>query len=121
MKDSGNRSLEVPKGRLNDTMMSVDSADFGLDVGTLPAYYGLDETAWRHWCRVWGVSFEEMKARFDTPAMMNTPGIPTTRYFDAVLLPRDQVQQKDNLKAMVVFLEDLDGGKLSRLQSHLQG
>jgi formate dehydrogenase major subunit len=79
------------------------ATDFGLDVGTLPAYYGLDEGAWRHWSRVWGVSFDSMRARFDTPQMMNTPGIPTTRYFDAVLLPKDQVQQKDNTKGMIVF------------------
>ncbi len=79
------------------------ATDFGLDVGTLPAYYGLDEGAWRHWGRVWGVPFENLRARFDTPAMMNTPGIPSTRYFDAVLLPKDQVQQRDTLKAMVVF------------------
>jgi formate dehydrogenase major subunit len=79
------------------------ASDFGLDVGTLPAYYGIDETAWRHWSRVWGMPFEEMRARFDTPQMMNTPGIPTTRYFDAVLLPKDQVQQRDNTKGMIVF------------------
>jgi formate dehydrogenase major subunit len=79
------------------------ASDFGLDVGTLPAYYGIDETAWRHWSRVWGVSFESMRARFDTPQMMGTPGIPTTRYFDAVLLPKDQVQQRDNTKGMIVF------------------
>jgi formate dehydrogenase major subunit len=79
------------------------ATDFGLDVGTLPAYYGLDEGAWRHWSRVWGMSFEDMRARFDTPQMMNTPGIPTTRYFDAVLLPKDQVQQRDNTKGMIVF------------------
>jgi len=79
------------------------ATDFGLDVTTLPAYYGLDENAWRHWSRVWNVSYESMVARFDSPAMMGTPGIPTTRYFDAVTLPKDQVQQRDNLKAMVVF------------------
>ena len=79
------------------------ATDFGLDVTTLPAYYGLDENAWRHWCRVWDVSYESMVARFDSPAMMTTPGIPTTRYFDAVTLPRDQVAQRDNIKGMVVF------------------
>ncbi|WP_237214706.1 formate dehydrogenase subunit alpha, partial [Falsiroseomonas oryziterrae] len=79
------------------------ASDFGLDVGNLPAYYGIDETAWRHWSRVWGMSFEEMRSRFDTPQMQTTPGIPTTRYFDAVLLPKDQVQQRDNLKGMLVF------------------
>ena len=79
------------------------ASDFGLDVANLPAYYGIDETAWRHWSRVWGMSFEDMRARFDTPQMQTTPGIPTTRYFDAVLLPKDQVQQKDNTKGMLVF------------------
>ncbi|MBR0666779.1 formate dehydrogenase subunit alpha [Roseomonas hellenica] len=79
------------------------ATDFGLDVTSLPAYYGLDENAWRHWCRVWDVSYESMIARFDSKAMMETPGIPTTRYFDAVTLPKDQVQQRDTIKGMVVF------------------
>ena len=34
--------------------------------------------------------------------MMETPGIPLTRWFDAVLLPKDQVDQKDNVRAMFV-------------------
>ena len=42
----------------------------------LPLYYGLAEGAWRHWSRVWEVDFEWMKGRFDTTALMNTPGIP---------------------------------------------
>ena len=35
--------------------------------------------------------------------MMNTPGIPSTRWFDATLLPKEQVSQQDNLKAMVIM------------------
>ena len=34
--------------------------------------------------------------------MMETSGIPLTRWFDAVLLPRDQVDQNDNVRAMFV-------------------
>ena len=34
--------------------------------------------------------------------MMETPGIPLTRWFDAVLLPTDQVDQKDNVRALFV-------------------
>ena len=33
---------------------------------------------------------------------METPGIPLTRWFDAVLLPKAQVAQKDNVRAMFV-------------------
>ena len=87
------------------------ATDLGLDIVTLPLYYGLAEGAWKHWCRVWEVDFAWMESRFDTipgadgktVKMMNTPGIPSTRWFDATLLPKDQVSQKDNLKAMVVM------------------
>ncbi|MGE3156747.1 MAG: formate dehydrogenase subunit alpha [Xanthobacteraceae bacterium] len=79
------------------------ATDLGLDVVTLPLYYGLAEGAWKHWCRVWEVDFEWMKGRFDDPKMMNTSGIPSTRWHDATLLPKDKVAQKDNLKAMIVM------------------
>jgi formate dehydrogenase major subunit len=35
--------------------------------------------------------------------MMEVPGIPSTRWFDATLLPKEQIGQKDTLKAMVVM------------------
>ena len=34
---------------------------------------------------------------------MNTPGIPSTRWFDATLYDKKDVRQKDNIKAMMVF------------------
>ena len=81
------------------------ATDLGLDIVTLPLYYGLAEGAWKHWCRVWEVDYDWMLSRFDfdKPKMMEAPGIPSTRWFDATMLPKDQVEQKDNLKAMMVF------------------
>jgi formate dehydrogenase major subunit len=79
------------------------ATDLGLDIGTLPLYYGLAEGAWRHWCRVWEVEFDWMQKRFADAKMMEMPGIPSTRWFDATLLPKDQVSQQDNIKAMLVF------------------
>jgi formate dehydrogenase major subunit len=79
------------------------ATDLGLDVVTLPLYYGLDENAWRHWSRVWEIPYENLLARFDSKQVMEMPGIPTTRWFDAVTLPKDQVQQRDTIKGMVVF------------------
>ena len=87
------------------------ATDLGLDIVTLPLYYGLVEGAWKHWSRVWDVDYTWVESRFDTingadgkpVKMMNTPGIPSTRWFDATLLPKDQVSQKDNIKAMMVF------------------
>ncbi len=79
------------------------ATDLGLDVVTLPLYYGLAEGAWKHWCRVWEVDYDWVQSQFDSKQTMETSGIPSTRWFDATLLPKDQVRQKDNLKAMVVF------------------
>jgi len=78
------------------------ATDVGLDVTTLPLYYGLAEDAWRHWCRVWDVDYEWMLSRFESKKMMESPGIPSTRWFDATLLPKQQLDQT-NLRAMMVF------------------
>jgi formate dehydrogenase major subunit len=79
------------------------ATDLGVDIVSLPLYYGLVEGAWRHWGRVWEVEYDWLQSRFDSKAIMETPGIPSTRWFDATLLPKDQVAQKDNVKAMIVF------------------
>jgi formate dehydrogenase major subunit len=41
----------------------------GLDISSLPAYYGLTEGAWRHFSRVWDVEFEAMVDRFGLAGM----------------------------------------------------
>ena len=79
------------------------ATDLGLDIGNLPLYYGLAEGAWKHWCRVWETDYDWMLTRFESKAMMEAAGIPSTRWFDASMLPKDQVKQKDTLKAMMVF------------------
>jgi len=79
------------------------ATDLGLDIVTLPLYYGLAEGAWKHWCRVWEVDYDWMRSRFDSKEIMEASGIPSTRWFDATMLPQGQVKQKDTLKAMMVF------------------
>jgi formate dehydrogenase major subunit len=88
------------------------ATDLGVDNTTLPLYYGLDEGAWRHWARVWDVSYDYLRGRFGPPGaddaarkrMMEMPGITSTRYLDITMLPQDQLEQgQPNLRAMVVF------------------
>jgi len=79
------------------------ATDVGLDCTTLPFYYGLDENAWRHWSRVWDVDYEWVQKRFVSKKLMESAGIPSTRWFDATLLAKDQIVQEDNLRAMVIF------------------
>ena len=79
------------------------ASDMGLDIGSLPLYYGITEGAWKHWCRVWEIDYDWVQSRFESKRMMEMPGIPSTRWFDAASVPKDQIEQKDNIKAMLVF------------------
>jgi len=105
------------------------ATDLGLDVTTLPGYYGLDENAWRHWSRVWGVEYEYLLGRFGSKALMEMPGIPTTRWFDATLMPGEKektaadgeayVAQPHSLKAMMVFGHG--GNTVTRMPESVKG
>jgi formate dehydrogenase major subunit len=94
------------------------ATDVGLDIVTLPFYYGLVEGAWRHWSRVWEVDYDYLQSRFDSKKIMETPGIPLTRWFDAVLLPKDQVDQKDTVRAM--FVQGHASNSITRIPESLK-
>jgi formate dehydrogenase major subunit len=95
------------------------ATDVGLDIVTLPFYYGLVEGAWKHWSRVWEVDYDYLVGRFDDKKIMETPGIPLTRWFDAAILPKDQVAQKDNVKAMIV--QGHASNSITRVPESLKG
>jgi len=95
------------------------ATDVGLDIVTLPFYYGLAEGAWKHWSRVWEVDYNFLLGRFDSKKMMETSGIPLTRWFDATILPKDQVDQKDNVKAM--FVQGHASNSITRIPESLKG
>jgi formate dehydrogenase major subunit len=91
------------------------ATDLGLDISSLPLYYGLTEAAWKHWGRVWETEYEWLQAQFDeVPAIsgrkprskkenMEAPGITSTRWFDAVNLPETEVDQRTGIKGLIVF------------------
>ncbi|MGH6948750.1 MAG: formate dehydrogenase subunit alpha [Kiloniellales bacterium] len=77
------------------------ATDLGNLPDTLPAYYGLSEGAWKHWARVWDVDYDYLLSRFTSKELMEEKGIPESRWFDAVLEPKENLGQPENLKAMV--------------------
>jgi formate dehydrogenase major subunit len=95
------------------------ATDVGLDVVTLPFYYGLTEGAWKHWSRVWEVDYNYFVSRFESQKLMQAPGIPLTRWFDAALLPKDKVGQKDNVRAM--FVQGHASNSITRIPESLKG
>ncbi len=95
------------------------ATDVGLDIVTLPFYYGLTEAAWRHWSRVWETDYDWLQSRFDSKKIMETSGIPLTRWFDAVTLPKDQIDQKDRVRAM--FVQGHASNSITRVPESMKG
>ncbi|WP_438970944.1 molybdopterin-dependent oxidoreductase [Methylophaga sp.] len=98
------------------------ATDLGVLSHTLPGYYGLSEGAWKHWARVWDIDLEWLKNRFDQKSYevgetegeegktggsgatpMYTNGIPVSRWIDGVLEDKENIAQKEAIKAMVLW------------------
>ena len=99
------------------------ATDLGVLADTLPGYYGLAPGSWGHWARVWDLDLDWVKGRFDNVAydkdgkeyigeydekdkaqhVMNTKGIPVSRWIDGVLEDKDAIAQRDNVKAMFMW------------------
>ena len=69
----------------------------------LPGYYGLASGAWHHWARVWDVDYNWIKGRFATQKLMESKGIPVSRWIDGVLDDKKNIDQPDNIRAMVYW------------------
>ncbi|GGC20661.1 formate dehydrogenase [Marivita lacus] len=84
------------------------ATDFGVVADSLPGYYGLAPGSWAHWARVWNEDLDWLKAQFsqemvgDTP-MMNLTGIPVSRWIDGVLEDKENIDQPDNTRVMVLW------------------
>lgn len=70
---------------------------------SLPGYYGLSAGAWKHWSRVWDVDYKWMSSRFASEKLMQSAGIPVSRWIDGVLENKDNIDQPDNLRVMVLW------------------
>ncbi len=79
------------------------ATDFGVLCHTLPGYYGIKTGSWKHWCRVWDVDYDYMLARFKDKKLMQTAGMPVSRWIDGVLEAKDNIDQPDNVRAMVFW------------------
>ncbi len=79
------------------------ATDMGVLSHTLPGYYGLKTGSWKHWARVWDVDYEYLKGRFASQTLMESKGIPVSRWIDGVLENKDNIDQPNNLRAMVFW------------------
>lgn len=81
------------------------ATDLGVLSHTLPGYYGLSAGSWKHWSRVWGLDFDWVQNQFDQNEYlgkkpMHNAGIPVSRWVDGVLEDKENLAQKENVRAM---------------------
>ena len=69
---------------------------------SLPAYYGLKDGSWKHWCRVWDVDYEWIKSRFHSKDYMNKKGFTLARWYEGVNQD-DKIYQYTPIKAVVFW------------------
>jgi formate dehydrogenase major subunit len=84
------------------------ATDFGVVADSLPGYYGVAEGSWAHWARVWGEDLDWLKGRFadvtiGETKIMNLAGITVSRWIDGVLEDKENMDQPDNVRAMVFW------------------
>ncbi|MDH5453217.1 MAG: formate dehydrogenase subunit alpha, partial [Paracoccaceae bacterium] len=95
------------------------ATDLGVLSHDLPGYYGLAPGSWAHWSRVWGEDLDWLKGQFvnlkdadgndakdkdgNPISLMNTNGIPVSRWIDGVLEDKANMDQNDNVRAMVLW------------------
>ena len=79
------------------------ATDLGVLCDTLPGYYGLATGSWKHWARVWDVDYDYLLGRFADKKQMESKGIPVYRWFDGVLEAKENMDQADNVRAMVFW------------------
>ncbi|MBL96098.1 MAG: Formate dehydrogenase H [Alphaproteobacteria bacterium MarineAlpha3_Bin5] len=79
------------------------ATDFCILSHSLPGYYGLKKGSWKHWARVWDVSYDYLKGRFASEKLMQSKGFPVSRWIDGVLEKKEKIDQPDNLRAMVLW------------------
>src|SRR4029079_12956494 len=79
------------------------ATDIGPNPDSLPGYYGIATGSWKHFAAVWGVDYEWLTAEVHHQTMMEKPGITVSRWIDAVLEKNENIDQDNNLRAVVYW------------------
>jgi formate dehydrogenase major subunit len=99
-------NMGVPGGG-TDVFRGHDGIQGVTDVGggpeTLPGYYGIGESAWKHWAKVWDVPYDWLLSRFKSKQMMEKPGFTVARWYEGALLDPKDLGQDVPIKAVMFW------------------
>lgn len=83
------------------------STDMGVLAHYLPGYLSVgSEPAWKMWCEIWGIPYEEMMKRFASKDMMLKPGFTDSRWYEGAL--RDDIEQPTRIRMVIVWGHSLN-------------
>jgi formate dehydrogenase major subunit len=79
------------------------ATDVGPNAQSLPGYYGLAPGSFKHWARVWNVDLDWLKKQYASDKMMGKNGITVSRWHDAVLEKKENLDQDTSLRAVIFW------------------
>ena len=79
------------------------ATDLGVLSHTLPGYYGVATGSWKHWARVWEEDYDWLLSQFGDQKLMESAGIPVSRWIDGVLEDPANMDQPNNVRGMVFW------------------
>ena len=108
------------------------ATDLGVLSNTLPGYYGLGESAWRHWARVWdqtpstsgSTSYDDLRETFHSKEIMEKNGLTVSRWYEAAHPDNEvgeDVHQPHPLKAVMIWGHSLNSvSEMKRMKEAME-
>jgi formate dehydrogenase major subunit len=83
------------------------STDMGCLAHYLPGYLPVSsEPAWKMWCNIWGISYDDMIKKFASKDLMLRTGMTDSRWYEGAI--RDDINQPNKLKMVIVWGHSLN-------------
>ncbi len=79
------------------------ATDIGVTCDSLPGYYGLAPTAYKHWGGVWDLTPEYMASRYKDEKMMGKAGFTVARWYEGVLMDKKDLGQDTNIHGVIYW------------------
>lgn len=106
------------------------STDMGVLAHYLPGYLAVSsEPAWKMWCEVWGVPYEDMVKRFglkemsldDKKKFMQKSGFICSRWYEGAIRPVQELDQPSCIKMVIIWGHSLNSiTQMKRMKEGLE-
>lgn len=94
------------------------TTDMGCLAHYLPGYQSVSsEPAWKMWCDIWGIGYDDMIKRFASKELMLRNGMTDSRWYEGAI--RDDINQPNRIKMVIVWGHSLNS--ISQMKKQKKG